>query len=212
MKNFPTGIKDVDREILSKLPDEDVIKSCSLNKYLREKVCDESFFERRMRENYPELKITVGYRAYGASGIYPNYKEAYLETVYYISKMKEINYDYVPSRSPPKIQYHRAKQVHDIISRLKKHKYEAWRGVAPLRDIIKMEDLNLIKYAMKLYDFDTDTQRDALSYANMGRYLDIVKYFADREGADLLTMEKALKIARKNGTIEMIKYFESKLA
>ena len=26
---FPTGIKDVDREILSKLPDKDILKICN---------------------------------------------------------------------------------------------------------------------------------------------------------------------------------------
>ncbi len=120
--SFPTGIKDLDREILSKLPDEDVIKSCSVNKYLREKVCDERFFERRMKQNYPELEIIIddSYPNGTYSGdIYPNYKQAYLETVYYISKMKEIGYNYIASSRPAKIQYYRAKEVYDIISKLK---------------------------------------------------------------------------------------------
>lgn len=46
--SFPTGMN---REILSKLPDEDVIKSCSVNSYLRDKVCDEGFFKRRLDQN-----------------------------------------------------------------------------------------------------------------------------------------------------------------
>ena len=50
MKKFPTGMKDVDREILIKLPDEDIIKSCSVNSYLRDKVCDEDFFKRRLEK------------------------------------------------------------------------------------------------------------------------------------------------------------------
>lgn len=105
MKNFPTGMKDVDREILSKLPDEDVIKACSTNKYLREKVCDEGFFERRMKEKYPELKYTS-----------KTYKQSYLETIYYISKLKEIGYRYMSTGEIPKEQYDRAKFMRNMVS------------------------------------------------------------------------------------------------
>ena len=141
MKNFPTGIKDLDREILSKLPDEDVIKSCSVDKYLREKVCDEGFFKRRMKENYPEFEIIIddSYPNGTYSGnIYPDYKQAYLKTVYYISKMKEIGYDYIRSRLPPKIQYHRAKEVYDIVSKLELDESPILVSNI-LRDIIEMK-------------------------------------------------------------------------
>ena len=168
MKNFPTGMKDVDREILNKLADESLLKVCSANTYLRDIVCDEGFFHRRIQANYPEL----------VKSLYPSYKQAYLETVYYISKMKEIGYDYVRNGEAPKSQYHKAKQVYDSISELKRHKYESWRGVVPLRDIIRLNDLNLIKYAMKLYNFDESARLNALSNANT-RNLHIVKYFAD---------------------------------
>ena len=102
MNKFPTGNKDVDREILSKLPDEDVLK------LLKNKVCDEGFFQRRINTNYPELKIEV----------YRSYKQAYLEIVYYISKMKDIKYNYVRNGKNPKDQY---REVKDKISVLKKY-------------------------------------------------------------------------------------------
>ena len=203
--SFPTGQKDVDREILSKLPDEDVIKSCSSNSYLREKVCDEGFFKRRLDKNYPELRITVGEKFRFGS-----YKQAYLETVYYISKMKEIGYDYVRNGEVPKSQYYKAKRVYDTISKLKIHKYESWRGVVPLLEIIRMDDLNLIKYALKLYNFDEATRRNALSNANT-RNLNIVKYFADLGGLSSNMIRIYLEHARKTGDAEMIKYFESKI-
>ncbi len=103
--NFPTGIKDLDREILAKLPDEDVIKACSINKYAREKVCDEQFFERRMKEKYPELKY-----------LNKTYKQSYLETIYYISKLKEMNYRYMSTGEIPKDQYDRATFMHNMVS------------------------------------------------------------------------------------------------
>jgi hypothetical protein len=109
--SFPTGAKDVDREILNKLPDEDVIKSCSLNSYLREKVCDEGFFKRRLDQNYPELEFIIDEKYNNSTGrIYPTYKQAYLETIYYISKMKEIGYKYVRNGNTPKLQYQKAKK------------------------------------------------------------------------------------------------------
>ena len=43
-----SGIKDVDREILLAMSDEDLLKSCSLNKYLFNVVCDDNFFYRRL--------------------------------------------------------------------------------------------------------------------------------------------------------------------
>ncbi len=207
MKNFPTGIKDVDREILRKLPDEDVIKSCSVDKYLREKVCDEQFFERRIQENYPEL---IDEYPESFKLLYSSYKQGYLETVYYISKMKEIGYDYVKNGELPRSQYYKSKRVYDIISRLKKHKYESWRGVISLMDIIRMNDLNLIKYAMKIYDFAEDTRQKAL--LNSGTFnLNIVKYFADQGELSAYIIQMYLERARRAGDVEMIKYFENKI-
>ena len=214
MRNFPTGMKDVDREILAKLPDEDVIRSCSLNKYLREKVCDEGFFERRMREKYLELEIIIDeeypFGTYSGK-IYPTYKQAYLETIYYISKMKEIGYDYVRDGKPPRIQYTQAKTVYDIISKLKNLKYDHWERVVQLKNIINMLDLNLIKYAMNLYNFDTGTMINALANSRIVKQLDIIKYFAERGGAGRTMMQVALLNARQKGDLEMIKYFEDKL-
>lgn len=43
-------IKDIDREILNKLPDEDIVKISSLNKYLHEKVCDEGFLREECKQ------------------------------------------------------------------------------------------------------------------------------------------------------------------
>ncbi len=47
LNRFLTGYKDVDRKILSELPDEDILNACKTDKYAREKVCgsfeDENF-------------------------------------------------------------------------------------------------------------------------------------------------------------------------
>lgn len=149
--SFPTGQKDVDREILSKLPDEDVIKFCSVNSYLRDKVCDEGFFKRRLDQNYPELKFIIDEEYHISAGrIYSSYKQAYLETIYYISKMKEIGYEYVRNGEIPKEQYKQAKQIYDAVSILKKRENRELQ-IDVLVDTINTEDLNLIKYLTKYY-------------------------------------------------------------
>ena len=210
--SFPTGAKDVDREILSKLPDEDVIKSCSVNSYLTKKVCDEGFFKRRLDKNYPELKFVINKQyefSENAGLIYPSYKQAYLETVYYISKMKEIGYKYIKSGKIPKRQYREAKEIYDGVSDIKStsaiHKRDKELGL--LQYVVDTKNLNLIKYLMALYQFSPQT----LSYDFYTTQLDIIKYFAENGGASLRMLRIGLENAYKQKDTEMIKYFESKL-
>jgi hypothetical protein len=41
--NFPTGIHDIDREILFNTPDEELYSFCLSSKYMQQ-VCDENFW------------------------------------------------------------------------------------------------------------------------------------------------------------------------
>ena len=95
MNSF-SGIKDVDREILLAMDDENLLKTCSLNKYLFNNVCDDNFFYRKLLLKYPD---TLSYKLRE-----DNYKSYYLRTIYYISKMKE-DYDYPYISGNPKVQY-----------------------------------------------------------------------------------------------------------
>jgi len=83
MERF-SGNKDVDREILSKLDDKNLLKACQINKYFWEKVCNEDFFRNRLLNNYPNIRRED----------IKNWKEFHLRAIYYISKMKE-DYGYV---------------------------------------------------------------------------------------------------------------------
>ena len=56
------------------------------------------------------------------AGGYISYKQAYLEIVYYISKMKEIGYNYIPNGETPKVQYRQVKDIYDSIMKLEKLK------------------------------------------------------------------------------------------
>lgn len=53
--------KDINREILSKLDDKELLKVCSIDKYFWNEVCDDVFLQRRISKKYPEvLKYRIG--------------------------------------------------------------------------------------------------------------------------------------------------------
>lgn len=43
--NQLTGLKDLDREILSHLPDRELLKACFIDKRFLNEVCNEQFFQ-----------------------------------------------------------------------------------------------------------------------------------------------------------------------
>ena len=51
-----SGIKDVDREILSKLDDRELLKACSIDKYTWNTVCDDVFLKSRLLAKYPGIE------------------------------------------------------------------------------------------------------------------------------------------------------------
>lgn len=53
------GIKDLNREILSYIPDKQILKVFSINKYFYYKVCDDAFLKRRLAK-YNLIKIEPG--------------------------------------------------------------------------------------------------------------------------------------------------------
>jgi len=55
MERF-SGNKDIDREILSKLDDKNLLKACQVNKYFWNQVCNEDFFRNRLLKMFPEIK------------------------------------------------------------------------------------------------------------------------------------------------------------
>ena len=88
-----TGLKDLDREILSKISDEELIKIWSINKKFYYDVCDDDFLKRRLNK-YPNIeKYKVG-----------SWKQFFIQAIFYISKMKKI-YDFVYIEGHFKRQY-----------------------------------------------------------------------------------------------------------
>ena len=76
-----SGIRDVDREILSKLDDTELLKVCSIDKYTWNNVCDDAFLRRRLLAKYPQIEI---YKKKNES-----WKRFFLRAVRYIALLKE---------------------------------------------------------------------------------------------------------------------------
>ena len=86
-----TGIRDLDREIVNKLSDKELLNICVLNKTYAERVCDDSYFRLRTEKRFPE---TVPYKDYVNPQRTRTWKNHYLNIVKYIDLLQR-NYRYI---------------------------------------------------------------------------------------------------------------------
>lgn len=178
-----SGLKDIDREIMSKMTDKDVLNFCAIDKRTWNEVCDDTFLKRRL-SRYP------GIDRYAK--INETWKQFYLRTVYYISKMKEdYNFDYISGNFVK--QYSMLK-----LYSLNRNKL--------LSESSKEGELDLVKYALKK-GADIHFFNDySLKYAVDQRHLDVVKYLIEH-GADIhIQNERFLQWAVSNGYLDIVKY------
>ena len=88
------GFKDQDREILLNIQDDkDLLKACSVNKYVYNEVCDDMFFRNRLARTYPD---TLKYKDEDMK-----WKDYFLRVIYYVAKIKE-DYGYIYEEGNPK--------------------------------------------------------------------------------------------------------------
>ena len=100
IENILTGIKDIDKLILSKLSDDDVFEMSNLNKTYFKRICDESFFKNITLDRYPE---TVPYKD---SVKITTWKKHFLNIVNHIHLLKkEFNYTYNIVDKSPELLY-----------------------------------------------------------------------------------------------------------
>ena len=179
-----TGNKDIDREILLKLSDEDLITCCSLNKYFYNDVCDDLFFKRKLQQSYPEtLKF------YNEI----SYKKYYLKIVPCIFEMI-FKYKYNYTYGDP------VKQLNIFV---KVYSSEYNYNNELLIESSQQGDLTLVKEALSK---GADINNSTLYYACLYGHLEIVKYLIVH-GADIVSDDKCLlSIASENGHLEIVKY------
>lgn len=207
-----SGIKDVDREILKHVDDEELLKICSIDKKTWIEVCDDNFLKRRLMK-YPGIEK---YKLENES-----YKQFFLRFAYYISKMKE-KYEFRYTEGDFDRQY-KMLQTYPVllikasksgILPLVKHAVEkgehvSSRGNLALRLASSYGHLQVVKY---LLDHGADIHSvhdEALRNASFFGYFDVVKYLVER-GADIHAYDdQALNNAKINNHVEVANYLES---
>jgi hypothetical protein len=186
-----TNQRDLDREILLKLNDRDFLLTCNSSRYLRENVCDEQFFKKRLTLTYPD---TLNYNLNNKS-----WRQYYIETVFHVAKMKEYGYDY--SFGNPKKQYmiilkSHSDNNHILLDASKKG--ELALAIESLKRGVKNHPANF-----------TRVEDDALTNAIENGHLDIVKYLVEH-GAEVDIFDFAYTKAIKKGYTDIIKYLEER--
>lgn len=198
MNSF-SSIKDVDREILLKMSDKKLLKTCSLNKYLLNDVCDDNFFHRVLQLRYPDTLHYLSSFPISDENKRKNqiYKSYYLQIVYYVSKMKE-KYFYSYVSGNPKTQYEIFRDIG--------YKPDDNNKIELLFTSSREGELNLVKEAIGKganiragYDYP-------LRYASYNGHLEVVKYLVE-QGADIhVYNEEGLRLASGRGHLEVVKY------
>lgn len=177
-----SGIRDVDREILSKIDDKDLLKTCSIDKYTWEKVCDDGFLQRRLGKKYPEIEQ---YKMEGES-----WKRFFLRAIHYITKLKE-KYSFIYTFG-------------DFVN-------QCWLFNNYISDINKflLQSSEKGELALVIYSLDKGAKNSSAIYrAAKNGYLNIVKYLTERGTefyeSDLLS--DLLTIASENGHLDIVQY------
>ncbi len=189
-----TGNKDVDRLIISFLPDKDVLKVCQTNKY-NYKICDTNFFHNLVMNRYQN---TIKYK----DSVKPrNWKNHFLTVVYYIGKLEtEYNFDlrdFANTDISPELEY----LSREILDKSKKYSKNH-----ALRSASKNGHLQIVKYlgeqGADLYSKDDY----ALRWASINGHFPVVKFLVEH-GANIDSRNgEALRFASREGYLEIVKY------
>ncbi len=178
--NKLTGLKDVDREILSRLDDKELFTVCQIDKRFWNTICDDNFLKRRLSkynkiEQYKKENET--------------WKQFFLRVIYIISKMYE-DFKFVYTMGDFENQYKLLKNYSGTDNLLLK---SAAQG-----------ELFLVIYALNK---DTDILKNrALGHAAENGHLNVVRYLTEK-GADIhANYEYAIRVASKNKHLDIVKY------
>ena len=179
-----SGLKDVDREILKHVDDDELIRICSIDKKTWNEVCDDNFLRRRLAR-YPGIER---YKLKDES-----FKEFFLRVLYYTAKMKE-KYEFTYKSGDFKAQY-------DLLTKnFKNGKLYDPDGL--FFGAIRQGFLDLVKYV-----FEKRVSKDAkvlgLRGASEEGHLEIVKWLVDN---GVTGLDAALIVAADKGYLQILKY------
>jgi hypothetical protein len=205
-----SGIRDLDRELLGKLEDRELLKACSIDKYTWEKVCDDDFLKRRLTVKYPEIKK---YKSEDET-----WKSFFSKTTCYIKLMKE-KFDFDYTFGDFVTQYNLLKEysknkndlliesskVEEISLVIWSFKTEMNINSSTLVWASVYGSLEIVKYLVEAGGDKYDINDTFTAVSEYGK-LETVKYLVER-GADIRVFDNyALRWASKNGHLETVKY------
>ena len=182
--NKLTGIKDLDREILNKVNDADLLKVCSVDKRMWNEVCDDDFLRRRLEKNHPGV---VQYKE--------TWKDFFLDVTHIIAKMQE-EYEFTYTTGNYKKQYKLLKENKGRLQYL-------------MLNAAAAGELPLVAHAFKNMSKNKRLaiQKNTLQAAIEMGHIDIVKFLVDN-GA-VIKRKYIEEFAEDNS--EMKEYLESKI-
>ena len=184
-----SGLKDVDREILKYVYDEELLKICSVNRKFWNEICDDNFLIRRLSK-YPEIEK---YRYEKET-----WKQFFARFVYYKSTMRKIH----------KFKYESGdfKKQYDL---LKYSKYFTKNYL--LTEAAEKGELAVIKYAVKRGTDIHWSNELALREATEKGHLEIVKFLV-QSGANIhIGNDMSLRLAIQTNHSEMIHFLMNKV-
>ena len=223
--NLLTGIKDLDREIVNKLSDRDLLQICSLNKTYSQRVCDDSYFRLRTEKGFPE---TIQYK----DSVNPQrtWKNHYLNIVNYVDLLQEkYKYEYKKLDKSPELLYLARRLVHHYIyNKNRALIYASIHGKLPIvkylveqgANVNHNNDLSLVyasenghltvvKYLVEHCANIHANNNESLRFAILKGHLSVVKYLVEN-GADLKSIDsKTIRYAQEYKYLDIVEYLNS---
>ena len=179
-----SGLKDIDREILKYVTDEELLKVCSINRKTWKEVCDDNFLRRRL-SRYLDIE---DYKFKDET-----WKTFFSRFVHYKFKLSQHNFTYISGNF--------MKKFHTIRNYSKD--YMLIRAITD-------GDLELAKFALKAENANINTGEEcALRIDAEHVYVDIVRWLMEQGSNIHAENEAALNAACKNGHFEIVKLFVS---
>ena len=210
-----TGNKDVDREILLKLSNRDLLNACASSKYALNEVCNDTFFYNRLSMTYPELISSKPYKM--------KWRQYYLNIIKNIYKLDEdFGFKYTTKSKGSPMEYFKMISEDNFEKGFETAVLEGKKDLAEyfkekLDDYIyniafilavKSNDKETIDYLIELGG-DTlggnDWNNGLFEAANNGN-LEFINFFIEK-GANI---NEGLKGASKRGDMELVKFFIEK--
>lgn len=202
-----THIKDLDREILYRAEDKDILQVCSVNKYTFNKLCDDTFFHNLLLRRYPHALQPLLDRWLEIKGNRKSkvlFKSLYLKILDIKNRIKKM------SQQKYRIEFHFTDGNIILYYTLFKDKK---KDIVKLAAIYGLKDL--LNYMLKVSEEKNNITIsftylfDDMVWGNKFNSKEIDILFQDKE-ISLMTYNLALSSAAKNQNKELINYMLQK--